>query len=47
MCTFGIRLCLPEAQGTNSPAVADGVEQVTVAGGAGVTAWHVRGAAVL
>lgn len=43
---FVHRLCLPQAQGAHFPAVADSVEQATVAGGAGVTARHVRGAAL-
>lgn len=43
---FVRRLCLPQAQGAHFPAVADSVEQATVAGGAGVAARHVRGAAL-
>lgn len=48
VCTWMgvLYLCPIKAQMVHSPAVADGVEESTATGGAGVAAWHARGAAL-
>lgn len=45
VCVSVLHLRLLQAQGVHPPAVADGVEEPTAAGGAGIAAWCIRGAA--
>lgn len=45
VCVSALHLRLLQAQGVHPPAVADGVEESTAAGGAGIAARRIRGAA--